>query len=171
MMDYIFKQLENNYPQCLDVTKELEILQDAKKASFDKADSGISEMKGQLNIIQKLAEAIEPMDETDQINKLKIILAKNAQEFSETVMVWEDVQKEWASVASSYCKDATKLKPEAFFVQIQSFVQQFQDIKNEIEKKKLEEEKKAQKANKTAEDEAKRAVLAAKKAALQERKK
>jgi len=174
MFDFIYDQLEKHNPDVFLVTRDLEILETSRKASWDKAENGINEMKAQLNIVQKIAPSI-PIIEGDKFKEVQDTIATCAKEFSETCLVWDDVQNLWKTVSAMYCKDPSKGKPEAFFNQVYNFVKQFQIMKENIEKKQKEDEenekKNSLKQSQKAELDKKKSELANRKALLEERKK
>jgi len=174
MLDFIYDNIEKHNSDVFLVVRDLEVLEVSRKASWDKAETGINEMKAQLSQIQKISSSV-PIIEGDKFQEIQKQIEDYSREFAETCMVWEDVQREWKNVASMYCKDVAKVKPETFFNQVYEFIKQFQTMKENIEKKKIEEEemekKKITKLSQQTELEKKKADLAARKAALEERKK
>jgi len=170
LLDFLQLELTRIYPQALEVTSELAILETAKKGSWDKIDLGVKEMKVSCSNALKSAATIKITLPGDNFQKILDKVAVCAKEFGETDMVWEDVQKDWKQVALLYGKDADKMKPEIFFGTINAFLTAFQASRDAIEKKKADEiadkEKSAAANSKRQELDAKRAALDAKKAAM-----
>eukprot|EP01126_Amoeba_proteus_P007453 TRINITY_DN12684_c0_g1_i5.p1 TRINITY_DN12684_c0_g1~~TRINITY_DN12684_c0_g1_i5.p1 ORF type:complete len:203 (+),score=71.95 TRINITY_DN12684_c0_g1_i5:115-723(+) len=177
LMDYIVAECFENYPYVLDFPKEMENLEIASKASWDKIELGIKDVQLQLTDAKTLSTNIKIINEEDRFQKVLDKLAACEMDAKETQMVWDDVQKDWFYITKIYAKDHSKLKPEAFFGSVNSFVQKFKESKEKAiaaQKAKEEAEKKAAASEKagsgTSAEAQKRADLAKKKAELEAKK-
>jgi len=144
MLNFLYDTLEKSYPEEFMVSREVEILELGRKASWDKAENGINELKAQMTIVQKLSDSVAVV-EGDKFKEVQSSVEFCSKEFGECCMVWEDVQKEWKAIAVMYCKDVSKIKPEVFFGQMFTFGKTFQNMKDEIAKKKVKDEEDTEK--------------------------